>query len=65
MKLVPEAVAALELHRRHQLEDRLRAGPRWEDNDYVFPSKLGTPMSGDNLVKRNLRPSWSGRDCRP
>ena len=56
MKLVPEAVAALELHRRHQLEDRLRAGPRWEDNDYVFPSKLGTPMSGDNLVKRNLRP---------
>jgi integrase len=56
VKLVPEAVAALELHRRRQLEDRLRAGPRWEDNDYVFPSKLGTPMSGDNLVKRNLRP---------
>ena len=38
VKLVPEAVAALELHRKRQLEDRLRAGPRWEDNNYVFPS---------------------------
>jgi integrase len=56
VKLVPEAVAALEAHRRSQLEARLQAGPRWEENDYVFPSKLGTPMSGDNLVKRNLRP---------
>jgi integrase len=56
VKLVPEAVAALEHHRRRQLEDRLRAGPRWEDHDYVFPSSLGTPMNPDNLVKRNLRP---------
>jgi integrase len=56
VKLVPEAVAALELHRKRQLEDRLRAGPRWEDNDYVFPTNRGTPMSGDNLVKRSLRP---------
>jgi integrase len=56
VKLLPEAVAALELHRRRQLEDRLRVGPRWEDHDYVFPSSRGTPMSGDNLVRRNLKP---------
>lgn len=56
VKLMPEAVAALEEHRVSQLHQRLRAGPRWQENGYVFPSSRGTPMSGDNLLKRNLRP---------
>lgn len=56
IKLLPEAVTALEAHRKRQLEDRLRAGPRWEDNSYVFPTSLGTGMSGNNLRNRSLRP---------
>src|SRR5918997_1584398 len=54
--LVPEAVAALRLHRRRQAEERLAAGPVWREQDLVFPTTLGTPMLGDNLLKRNLRP---------
>ena len=54
--LVPEAVAALRLHRIHQAEERLAAGPTWRERDLVFPTTLGSPMLGDNLLKRNLRP---------
>jgi integrase len=54
--LVPEAVAALRLHRRRQAEERLAAGPAWREQDLVFPTRLGTPMLGDHLLKRNLRP---------
>ena len=54
--LVPEAVAALRLHRRRQAEERLAAGPAWRERDLVFPTTLGTPMLGNNLLKRNLRP---------
>ena len=55
IKLLPEAVEALEAHRRRQLKERLRAGPRWQERGYVFPSNKGTPMSGDNLRNRNFR----------
>ncbi len=54
--LVPEAVAALRLHRRRQAEERLAAGPAWRERDLIFPTTLGSPMLGDNLLKRNLRP---------
>jgi integrase len=54
--LVPEAVAALRLHRRRQAEERLAVGPAWRERDLVFPTRLGSPMLGDNLLKRNLRP---------
>jgi integrase len=52
--LVPEAVAALRLHRRRQAEERLVAGPAWRERDLVFPTTIGSPMLGDNLLKRNL-----------
>jgi len=54
--LVPEAVAVLRLHRRRQAQERLAVGPAWRERDLVFPTTLGTPMLGDNLLKRNLRP---------
>jgi integrase len=54
--LVPEAVAALRLHHRRQAEERLAAGPAWREQDLVFPTTIGSPMLGDNLLKRNLRP---------
>lgn len=43
-------------HRKRQLEGRLRAGPRWQENGYVFPTLVGTGMSGTNLRNRSLRP---------
>lgn len=34
-----------------QLEDRLRAGARWQENGLVFCSTVGTPMSPRNLLR--------------
>jgi hypothetical protein len=63
--LVPEAVATLRLHRRRQVGERLAAGPAWRERDLVFPTTLGSPMLGDNLLKRNLRPLLEKPAYRP
>ena len=44
-------VEALRSHRQRQLQERLAAGPRWQDEDYVFPSSIGTAMGHRNLVR--------------
>ena len=54
--LVPEAVAALRVHKKRQAEEQLAAGPAWQERDLIFPTRIGTPMRGDNLRKRSLRP---------
>lgn len=46
------AVEALRAHRSRQREDRLLAGPRWQENGLVFPSTIGTPMDGTNVNHR-------------
>ena len=43
------ALEALRSHRARQNEERLRVGPLWQDNGLVFPSGVGTPLSGGNL----------------
>lgn len=42
--LSPPVVAALRAHRARQLEERLQAGPEWQDWGLVFPALLGTPQ---------------------
>lgn len=49
------AVSALKEHRRRQLEDRM-ASKRWEDNDLVFCTRLGTPLSLTNVHRRSFKP---------
>ncbi len=56
IKLLPEVIAALKAHRQRQRHEKLEAGPRWKDNNYVFPTLVGTGMSGNNLRNRSLRP---------
>ena len=41
-------------HRVRQAEDRLVAGPLWQDKDLVFASTVGTPMD-DHNVRRMFR----------
>ncbi len=41
-------------HRKRQLEDRLAAGPFWQDHDLVFPSSTGRPVSDSNLRNRDF-----------
>ncbi len=63
--LLPEVVSALREHKRRQLEHRLMAGPRWEENGYVFPTRRGTPQRADNVLKRSLKPLCAGASLKP
>jgi integrase len=51
-------VAILRAHRRAQLEQRLAAGARWQEHDFVFTARHGQPLEGCKLnatVKALLR----------
>jgi integrase len=44
--------AALQSHRARQLQERLWAGARWQEHDFVFASTIGTPLDGTNVTRR-------------
>jgi len=46
------ALVALREHRLRQLEERLAAGERWADRDLIFPSSVGTPAEGSNVLRQ-------------
>lgn len=54
--LLPPVVAALEAHKLRQAAERLAAGPAWREHGYIFPTRVGTPERGDNVLKRSLKP---------
>lgn len=47
--------ALLGQHRVRQLEERLAAGPFWEDHDLVFANEVGMPINPDTFTRRFLR----------
>src|SRR5579859_339042 len=54
LALPQHCVEALRQHRMLQDRDRLRAGELWQDHGLVFASRIGTPLTADN-VKRAFR----------
>jgi integrase len=42
-------VDALKAHRTRQLEERMAAGPDWQDNGLVFTTPIGTAIDDSNL----------------
>ena len=54
--LTATAVDTLRRHRIGQSEQRLRAGPGWEDRDLVFTNSVGRPIEVTNLLRRSFRP---------
>ncbi len=48
------AVSALRAHRTLQLEQRLQAGPAWEDHGLVFTTARGRPLDGNNMRTRSF-----------
>lgn len=46
------AVTALKDHRKRQLEEKLLAGPDWQEHGFVFTTPAGTPVDGSNMYKR-------------
>ncbi|MGI8541142.1 MAG: tyrosine-type recombinase/integrase [Rubrobacteraceae bacterium] len=56
VKLSRKAAEALRLHRTRQNKERLAVGSLWQDNDLVFPTRIGTTMRGTNLLGRHFKP---------
>src|SRR6266536_1704044 len=72
LALPQTAVQALKEHRKRRTEDRLAAGPIWQDHGLVFASAIGTPLDAAN-VRREFRriteaaglgQGWAPRDMR-
>jgi integrase len=49
LTLTPHLVDALKRHRAVQAEERIAAGPLWQDWDLIFPSLVGSPHDPDNF----------------
>jgi integrase len=54
--LTARAVDALRRHRTLQLEERLKLGAAWNEQDIVFPNMVGNPMECIDLRRRYFRP---------
>jgi integrase len=66
------AADALKVQKQRQAEDRIIAGPLWQEHGLVFASALGTPLDASH-VRRSLHAicreakigeSWAPRDLR-
>ncbi len=53
--LLPEVVAALKVHRKRQLEERLQYAGLWKEHDLVFPNVTGGSMDRDNLGQQHFK----------
>ena len=49
IRLTRKATLALREHRKRQLEERMQKAGLWQEQGLVFPSGVGTPLSGGNL----------------
>ena len=50
-------VVALAEHKRRQAEERLKAGPGWQDHGFVFATPIGTPLNISNLTRIHFKPA--------
>lgn len=46
-----DTMQKLQEHSKRQNTEKVRMGNRWEENDLIFPSAKGTPMSQRNLLR--------------
>ena len=68
LRLPVAAVEALRVQRIRQAEDRLKAGPIWQDNGLVFTSQLGTPLDASHVrrdFKKICKDAQIGEDWTP
>ena len=70
--LPPVAVKALQVHRKRQAEERLKAGKAWRDHGFIFATTTGEPMDQINLYRQNFQRilqaaelgAWEGEEHR-
>jgi integrase len=53
--IAPFAVDALKQHRLRQLEAKLKAGPAWQEHDYVFCTSIGTNLNPSRDILDQLK----------
>jgi integrase len=49
IRLTQRATAALRVHRKRHLEERMHKAGLWQEKELVFPSAVGPPLWGGNL----------------
>ncbi len=52
IRLTQKATKALRVHRKRQLEERMEKAGLWQEQDLMFPSEVGTPLSARNLQRQ-------------
>jgi integrase len=52
-------INVLKIHRRNQLEERMKLGTNYQNHEVVFASEVGTPMMHRNLLRRHFKPLLS------
>ncbi|QBD74645.1 site-specific integrase [Ktedonosporobacter rubrisoli] len=55
LTLTELAIRALILHRERQEEEQRRAGPGWQEQNLVFCTRKGTPLSAGHLLYQHFR----------
>ena len=59
VNLTPRTVKALRVHRKRQLEEKMRLIGLYEDTGLIFTTQRGTPVNPENLVRRSFKPLLS------
>ena len=54
LRLSPSLVDTFRRHKARQAEERLAAGPEWEDHGFVFATPLGRPLDPSNVRRDYL-----------
>jgi integrase len=54
--LPTSTVEALKRHRKRQVEETLKAGGAYQDNDLVFAGPLGEPIGSEKVTQRAFKP---------
>jgi integrase len=52
LALPQTAIQTLKEHKKRQAEDRLAAGPLWQEDGYVFATTVGTEMDRHNVLRQ-------------
>jgi site-specific recombinase XerD len=51
LALPQRCVEALRQHMERQEKERLRAGELWQEHGLVFASRIGTPLTANNVIR--------------
>ena len=56
IQLSQSTLSALKRHNETQLEERNKVAGLWEDHNLVFTTRVGTPITRQDLITRSFKP---------